>query len=449
MNRAFPTILLIVAIFGGSNVLAFDAYSLKMKRQRTRACVQYQQKLSEERANFSFTPTLNMNDTRAQIFIGLLLFHSCMVRADQVVHHDSDEAISPVNANNSSVCTVTGKANETALPAPNLAHIIMTSFDDIIATKREGVVAGSYGYRRFPEVSEKIVKLTRQEVQSLYTDQGEFYNQGTANTIATVHLAQARGDVDPGTKIAVRMRKDGMGWQPNIDAYTMLEFLRETNITNYIPKIFGMYSTPLKASILEAAYRKFRNGIQYDSIECTETEFVDGPEYFINLEKKVPLSAIPRIIVEEVIGMWAVRNVARLDITDLDGDVDRHHLLAYDRNYAVYHIDGDAYLFEPGYSPRQVDYDSNISVDRENERPSIEFASQIKKVPYSYSRFCHVIEKLPTESLRNFVIDLCEGQGLFNSIKHNLAEYKISEDRPLPLTGNIKHFYIPDEYLSN
>lgn len=333
-------------------------------------------------------------------------------------------------------------------PAQSTEQFIMTAFNDILSTKREKSTLDSRHWR-VPELSKKIPELTNEGVAALYQGGAEFLNGGMGNIIATVHIAKARENLVAGTKIAVRLRKGGIPWQPNLDAYAMLTDLRAKNITDYIPKMFAVYYSPLDESIFERVYKKYRQSIPYSQIEVTEIEFLDGPDYSpFELSKIVPAADIPRVLVLEAIGTWAVRRVAKMDLSDPDGDVSRHHLLTYDDNYVVYHIGDEAYLFEPGFSPRQVDYDSHENLDREFDHDYIVSASQVKKVPYSGSRFCGYEDWMP-ENVKPFFHDFCNGKGLFNSIKEHFSDYKISVSRPMPTTKNIKHYYIPDDYLIN
>jgi hypothetical protein len=179
-------------------------------------------------------------------------------------------------------------------------------------------------------------------------------------------------------------------------------------------------------------------------VRIWEMDYLDK-SYEDEYEKSSKKSMEPRVIFEEIIGRWAVDVVAKCEINDEDGDVLRHHMLYYDPNYVVYHIDDKLYLFEPGYSPRQVDYDDGICRDsnyslkhyKEGYLPS-------HQDKYYQSSYMH--ERAPTDSIKRF-LDEIEIKGLFRSIKDNLVEFEVSPTNPIPATDNVQHFYIPEEYI--
>lgn len=77
-------------------------------------------------------------------------------------------------------------------------------------------------------------------------------------------------------------------------------------------------------------------------------------------------------------------------------------MLYYDSNYVVYHIADKSYLFDPGYSPRQIDYDSGTCRNsdyilkhyKEGYFPS-------RQDTYYQSSYMH--ERIPTDSMKKFL----------------------------------------------
>ncbi|ACE06299.1 hypothetical protein Aasi_0937 [Candidatus Amoebophilus asiaticus 5a2] len=227
--------------------------------------------------------------------------------------------------------------------------------------------------------------------------------------------------------------------------YACLSKLRLHNISPYIPEILGIYLAPYSETFKkESRYgdRIVREG--KPMVRIWEMDYLDK-SYEDEYGKSSKKFMEPRVTFEEVIGRWAVGVVAKCQIDDEDGDVLGHHMLYYDPNYVVYHIADKLYLFEPGYSPRQVDYDdgscrdSNYSLKHHKEG-----SFPIRQDTYYQSSYMY--ERTPTHSIKKFLEEI-EMKGLFQSLKENLVEFEVSPTNPIPATDNVQHFYIPEEYI--
>jgi hypothetical protein len=262
-----------------------------------------------------------------------------------------------------------------------------------------------------------------------------FKNGGSSHLIFKAQLRQNRLQVNKGTEVALRVystkrEKQDLWYSNNVWAYLHLSTLRERQITEFIPEIYGIYLTK-DTEVFEHTY--FEKG-RYALV--TEMEYLNGGNYEnVYLGKK---TMSPRVAFEHLIGNWALYKVVGCSITDADGDVLRHYMVTHDSNYAAYHLGTKIYLFEPGYSARQVDFDDFVLWKSSPERTFEQTADYYKN---------YLDPWIQNDSIKKFLAQISQ-KGIVISAEDNLKEFEVSESNPLP-ASHVKHFYLPDEMLVN
>lgn len=281
-------------------------------------------------------------------------------------------------------------------------------------------------------LTDKIPEFSSKEtISSFYKDILRI-NGGSSHSIFQATLAQDRGEVKKGTLIALRIRsvsskKDERFFPRAFEASMHLSRLQ--GITDYIPPIYGVYVGPydfaLKSSHCREGY----------SLLVTEMELIDSDFETEYDDKRNPMSS--RVAFEEVIGRWAVSTKAHCHLSDPDGDVLRHHVLKKDPDHLVVHMGKKSYLFPPGYSPRQVDFDY------------FGYITPPTTKMFEEGHFPHIqdylSERVDSPSMKAFLKQVPE-QGLLQSAYDNLKEFEVSDLNPLP-KGPVKHRYISEEDL--
>ena len=292
------------------------------------------------------------------------------------------------------------------------------------------------------DVRKYIPALDRAGVESLYSNV-EFLDSGMSGCpVFKGTLRSDRETAGKGTDIALRCSKwtgENGSYHMNdhqLEAYAYLSALK--GVSSYIPDIYGVWQGPF---IPAFTYERFSP----ERLFCIEMALVKG----LNYDKAYGGDYYPetgtkmtdRVLLENFIGRWAVETLGGVGINDYDGDVLRHHLLDPDPQSVVYNLgDKGTYIFPPGDSPRQIDYDSYGKL-------------QDRSVHKKYSLHCggwgdYYASKVSLEG-RLFMKSICEQIGLFESIKKHFEKYRVSPTNPLPLQSEATYFSIPAEYLDN
>ncbi|MBX9785833.1 MAG: hypothetical protein K2Y08_00700 [Alphaproteobacteria bacterium] len=273
-------------------------------------------------------------------------------------------------------------------------------------------------------VKEKFIYYSAEQILAFYKDI-KHIGAGGEHTLYKVTLRDDRNEVDAGSSIALRIRMSVPKTVPRIipeaiKAYSKLEILRRSQISNYIPPFYGFYYGPHLPE-LKKAYVPEEGMIMYTEMELMDTTY--EKEY---MKEKKLVSA--RVICEALLGQWALQKVAKIYIGD---DRLRQYGLKWDEDYLVYHIGKRAYLFPPGYSPRRLDLD-------------IFFIEGTPEAPFSWNEKDNFLYKRAEfQNLKNLYEEI-NTKGLFRSIEDNLQEFEVSEKNPIPHKG-VKHLYISEE----
>jgi hypothetical protein len=284
-------------------------------------------------------------------------------------------------------------------------------------------------------INEEIVDIGSPEItESFYTDI-KYIGGGSMHKIFKARLNQDRGKKKVGQVVALRVRKtdDNKAYRSvpkNLKAYGHIAKLRELGVTNYIPEIYGVYYTPFIKD-LGSTY------VTEGTLFVSEFEYLDTDyETAFGEDGKKPRD--PRVAFEEMIGRWAIYKIANAYLNDADGNVLRHYMLKKDPNYALYTIGEKSYLFPPGYSPRQIDFDDfhPVSSLRNHE---------FKNVVWHLNSY-QKRKSVKNASMKRFLDDI-PTMGLFESLYQNLSEFELSETNQIPAGASVSYFHIPDEYI--
>lgn len=272
-------------------------------------------------------------------------------------------------------------------------------------------------------------------IDSFYEDI-EAIGGGSTHRLFKTTLKQHRATVENGTTIALRVKETSSDkkkrWFPrSLEAAMHLSQLRELGLTYYIPEVYSVYYTPYDPSLGFSGNPD--QVLLVVEMEHLETDY--EREFHYNNRK--PIS--PRVAFEHVIGKWALDRISGCSIMDPDGDVLRHYMLKDDPDYLVCHIGERSYIFPPGLSPRQIDYDDFIYYSRPISQKEFETG-----VIYQNSRD-YLLDKVESSSIRSFLEQVPE-KGFLRSVYDNLDEFKVSPSNPLPSRG-VRHLYISEDDL--
>jgi hypothetical protein len=283
-------------------------------------------------------------------------------------------------------------------------------------------------------IANKIPTLGAQTIDSLYTDIKKI-GAGSANIIYEAKLKHARGPLKKGTKIAIRVGITNPNFKNisrQIKNYAALVCIKDAGISDYIPPIYAAYYGP-RRSDLEP------NG-KHDNALYTEMALIEGMGYdekygggYYSHKNMME----PRVVFEQYLGRWAVAKVAEQCIDDPDGDVLRHHMVEFDDHYAIYHINDKSYLFSPGNTAKQVDYDDGRACPSQGVFFHNCIWAGLEVDSYYMER--------TSKDCQAFMKDICAKHGLFQSIHANFQAFLVTEDNPIPDTHKIRHYYIDTE----
>lgn len=274
------------------------------------------------------------------------------------------------------------------------------------------------------KVKEKFIDYSAEQILAFYKDI-KHIGGGGEHTLYKVTLRDDRNEVDAGSSIALRIRASVPRTTPRIipeaiKAYSKLEILRRSNISNYIPPFYASYYGPHLPE-LKKAYMPEEGTMMYTEMELMDTTY---EKEYMREKKLVPA----RVICEALLGQWALQKIAKIYIGD---DKLRQYGLKWDEDYLVYHIGKRAYLFPPGYSPRRLDLDT-FFIEGTPEAS----VSWNENDDFLYNRAAS--QKLKT------LYEEINTKGFFRSIEDNLQEFEVSEKNPIPHKG-VKHLYISEE----
>lgn len=273
-------------------------------------------------------------------------------------------------------------------------------------------------------VKEKFIDYSAEQILAFYKDI-KHIGGGGEHAIYKVTLRDDRNEVDAGSSIALRIRASVPKTVPRvipeaIKAYSKLEILRRSQISNYIPPFYGFYYGPHLPE-LKKAYVPEEGTIMYTEMELMDTTY---EKEYMKEKKLVPA----RVICEALLGQWALQKIAKTYIGD---DKLRQYGLKWDEDYLVYHIGKRAYLFPPGYSPRRLDIDTF-------------FIEGTPEAPFSWNENDDFLYNRAASQNLKMLYEEINTKGLFRSIEDNLQEFEISEKKPIPHKG-VEHLYISEE----
>ena len=294
--------------------------------------------------------------------------------------------------------------------------------------------------------AEKYPELSLNDLFEMYSNLTPI-NFGSDHCIYKATLNHDRLAAPKGTTIALRVyiipknRENRKNHRHSLIAYGFLHKLRQHSISNYIAPYYGHYYAPALPDLgsyigNEKYIKKFPISAYYFSY--TEMEYMSSTydkENFFSIKPSTPLTA--RIVIEEIIGEWAVQKFAHLKIED---DKRRQYGLVNDDHYLVYKIGEKKYLFEPGFSPRRLDLDHYYSYfSNPNYNPVTEYNWQNRQ-----NRLDDFAEAIDLISIKNFCKDLSH-KGLIKSIYDNLKEWEVSVHNPIPTHKIVRYLELPLE----
>ena len=287
------------------------------------------------------------------------------------------------------------------------------------------------------DVNKYIPRLEAQEIEDLYSNV-QLYQHGTTHHIFTGVVKEDRNYIPAGTKIALRCGSV----YPHISlvdsellAQTRLSSLR--SITSFFPDLYGIWQGPWIPSF------SYKYWSESTTLLCKEVSFLDGPNYaqaYGDYGEPVRRLLSPRELFEHYLGSWTEYRLAGLDLNELGMDTLRHRLLTWDKNFAIYDIGGDLYVFPPGYSPRRIDYDHFAHLKVKETGP---FVLNCGEGFYEYYS-----SRVSSEA-KSFMRDICAGRGLFSSIREHFETCRVSEENPLPHPNLATYYHIPAAYLED
>lgn len=281
--------------------------------------------------------------------------------------------------------------------------------------------------------------IAEPEISSLYDlyHTVEMIDAGTQHYVYKATLREDRETARAGDEIAlvvgsVSAKYKDQSYPREFVAYEHLSRLRAEKISHFIPQIHGIYQADnffpegfYRGEYEEARFKgRVARVVEVDLLPFSYEKLYTGPD-------KQEMS--PRIVFEHLIGKWAISEILNCSITDYDGDVTRHYMLVDDPNYLAYHIGEKIYLFEPGLSPRQVDYDT--------------FHIYKKEGPLEPYTRTHGLEDDSKNPVLLTFLEEVEKVGLFKAIKENLSAYEVEADDPRLQADNVTHLRVPEEYL--
>lgn len=261
---------------------------------------------------------------------------------------------------------------------------------------------------------------------------------GSAHSVYKATLREDRATARAGDVIALvvgSVSKDFKykSYPLEFKAYNHLSKLRAEKISHFIPQLHGFYQADkfFPDDFYTSAYEKMK--FKDRVVRVMEVDYLpqNYEQEYIGPGKK-PMS--PRVVFEEIIGRWAISEVLQCSITDDDGDVIRHYMLVDDPNFLAYHIRDKVYFFQPGLSPRQVDYDT--------------FTLYTKKEPRQLYKWTGRVERFVEDPVMLAFLEGVKEVGLFQSIEENLRSFEVDEDDPRLKADNVTHLRIPVEYIS-
>src|SRR3546814_549554 len=109
-------------------------------------------------------------------------------------------------------------------------------------------------------------------------------------------------------------------------------------------------------------------------------------------------------------------------------------MLTQDANFVIYHIGNKSYIFEPGYSPRQIDYDDYFQLKGSSTKEKY-FLNCI----YAGTKVEDYYLSRASQKGKDFMQSICNKKGLFASIEEHFKDYEVSEKNTIPTTKNVKH----------
>lgn len=266
-----------------------------------------------------------------------------------------------------------------------------------------------------------------------YSSAEEFYKEtkyvgrGSDNIIFRTRVSEKHPEMPEDMEIVLRIRRaESLRWlPPHIEAYARLSFI--VDMTPYIPRMYGVYYAKAPSFSVHPPFITAE-----DTVICTEMEYVQQANRNV-YDVMHSSSPEPRILFEEVIGTWAVDEIAKCNIDDLDGDVGRHHLQQYDPFPTVYRIGKLLYRFPPGLSARKIDYDVLGYIKNDG--------------PFRVGEYSYIYDMARGTPWEKFVTDI-NSLGLFSSIKENFAEFQISETEFRNMGKNRTYFSIEQKYIN-
>ncbi len=452
---------------GAANSRAFDE---SIHRQRAFRAQRHEERLNDQYGDIAFQlkSRLNLTGPAGLLVFGLLMSSIVMPAAADA----GEEAPSPpVGAK------ISSSLNKTL------------EFHKTIPDRHHGG----------EETNTQVLKLSRQEVEVLYEDVRPISPSGFHGVYSAV-LKEDREGAPAGTKVALRCNK--IYTIPMLDADLWARSILSSigGLSAYIPKIYGVWQGPWTSDFVR---NEFWN--ENTTMRCQEIEFLDtnypnlygdmspSPEERIGefmdisfdilvqgqvnrlqeagalVEYKTSAVAAAykdylrptllffgnsrgtavaevggskmsdRLLFEHYIGNWAVNRVGKMSVHEAGGDQLRHHLVKYDENSLVYRIGEEIYLFPPGESPRQVDYD--LARRLEEKKMAGKYFLNCDDFFYEY------YFKRASEMGQGFIASVCEGVGLFDSIKRHFGAYRVSAEAPLP--SGATYYEISAEYLGD
>lgn len=264
------------------------------------------------------------------------------------------------------------------------------------------------------QIDELTTKIPLVEDSSILSYEATYSLTRNQNSIT--FLAKIPNQSEVFVKVITRRKKEELGFPNHLVAYAKL--LQTKPLSTYIPKIFSTYyiqlkNLPISLQPDDTSHMKEFYGDRWSDewLLCTEMEFIPN---------KLPTEISPRVIFEEIIGLWAMTKVAGYSTNDFDGEVSRHHLYFNDLEPVCYQIKKDElYVFPPGFSPRKIDYDVFYATD--------------KTLPFSINDNFFLFDRIhfsndpEVKKLRVFLNDLTQ-KGLFQSIKKHFIKFRISPE---------------------
>lgn len=280
------------------------------------------------------------------------------------------------------------------------------------------------------------------DLKSVY-ENVTYIDSGSTNNVYAATINRPRGDLPAGSRIAFKTRIECKNSSFNtliedIEPYSKISLLRDyngTQISDYYAQMYGIYFGPLYPS-------DWKYGQKCRQMRYTEMELMDR-----TIETYWNETILDNFVFELCLGEWASRKISNIYIAD------SHHKQLCLKNvsyYRSYHIGHKTYLFPPGISPKRIDLDDFLVLTKDDSMKRFDCLNIMQSYFSVYSQFGSNNIEIKTSGEGRSVLTEMTEHGIFNVFEKYFSKYIVSSKELYEIPSKeIKHFYVPDEYLDN